>query len=440
MLKLQVAQFAFIIFAIILFLLSLYLSYFQFGKRIEEISNIRTIDIFENIKHIIDGYAKLSLYYATTQNFREESHTWIHNGFNPLEFEYLKDCKQNWTTFFFNQYLSKFRVDLPVNIEINSVKKCFFDLEKENVFKGLNDEGNFSVFCNSTNVKIYINETFLLDFINSSNFITNNRYWYLYRKFYEWARENADKFASCVCGLVKSCATCNSIEICYRGLLESLKAKFKDDEYVECYTDPTPCCYQEHGDLCRLPDICQSWQNRCYVGKNYECPQLEENENKKSYSNNYQSEYLVYYSKNVVLSDSQDYITEFYCTSCIWQENRMETHRRYYCIDYKYYESSPSGPKPLEFTAIVYAGWKNYVSCISEVKNKCENKTTECKNCNYVNGKLVCDSCKLTNCEKKGCVKCWLECKECEVKKLNGEYEVIRCKECESKPDDACPK
>lgn len=429
MMKAQIFQISFIIFALIFFLLSLYLAYFQFGKRAEEISVGRIVDIFDNIRNVINSYAKLSLYYATTQNFREESHTWIHNGFNPLEFEFLKECKENLTTFYLNQYLSKFYINLPLNIEIKKVEKCNFDLTRESVFSGKNDEGNFSVTCNSTMIKIYINDTFLLSFLNSSNFITNNRYWYLYRKFYEWAQENGDKFAACVCALVNACANCVSIETCYQGLLESLKAKFEDDKYVECYTEPSSCCYQEFGDPCKLPDGCQSWQNRCYVANKYECklPIGDMNYQNLANSNNID----IQYSMKEVKSVSSD----FYCESCKWIENRMETNRRYWCIDRKYYESSPSGPQPITFTATVYAGFKDYVSCLNLVKNNCNPENAKCNGCRDVDGKTICDRCILDDCENNGCIRCWLECEECEIQN----NKVEGCKRCESKTEIPCP-
>ncbi|MEM0480641.1 MAG: hypothetical protein QXQ14_00410 [Candidatus Aenigmatarchaeota archaeon] len=428
MYKAQITQISFIIISLLLLLLSYYLLVSGFFRQTEKTFEVRLIDIFENLKNIINSYAKLSLYYSTTQNFRTESWPWIWNGFNPLDFNWLKECKENLTTYFYNVYLNKFETNLPVNIFINTSEKCSFpDLTENSVFKGLKDEGNFTVICNSSEVRISINTTFLYSFINSSNFITNNRYWYLYRKFYEWASENANKFASCVCALVSSCADCNSIEKCYTGLLDSLKEKFKDDKYVNCYTEPTPCCIDQKGEPCKQePKKCYSWQNRCYVPNKFECgiPQTS-------------SFIFTIETSNEVKGSSND---EIKAKACRWLENRIETKRTYVCEDHKYYESSPSGPDKITFVAIVYAGFRDPKGCIEEFECGCDKNKAICEECNSSND--FCKKCTLncTDCPKKPCVYSPKKiCYNCKVEKLNGYFRIKECERCEDDPNN-CPK
>lgn len=428
MFKLQLTQVSFIIFVLLLLLLSYFLLTSRFFKYSQQTFETRLIDIFENLKNIVNSYAKLSLYYSTTQNFRSESWPWIWNGFNPLDFNWLKECKESLTTYFYNAYLQKFNTNLPVNIIIEKSDKCYFpDLKEFDVFSGKNDEGNFTVVCNNSEIKISINTTTLYSFINSSNFITNNRYWYLYRKFYEWARENSEIFTSCVCNLVSACSDCSSIEKCYKILLENLKQKFKDDKYINCYTDPSPCCTYERGEACkREQKFCYYWEKDCYVPNKIECGATinlylkERNEEKFSES------------ETKVLSNS-----EISAVACIWEENRIETRRVYTCEDYKYFESSPSGPDKIVFVSIVYAGFRNPRGCVEQINCACDESDASCEDCNPLND--FCKKCILEcrDCPKKPCIYPPKKiCYNCEVEKNNGNYKIISCEKCEDDPNN----
>lgn len=406
-----------IIFSVFILLLSYFFLNVNFSKFAEKFFEIKKIDIFENIKNIISSYSKLSLYYSATYNLRGESHTWIFNGFNPLEFEFLKSCKENITRDLFNTYLSKFYISLPLNININFTQKCQWNLKEEDVFFGKHDEGNFSLNCSEVEIIIFTNDTILLDKIEPENFITNNRYWYLYRKIYEWARENGDEFASCVCSLVSSCADCKSIDICYQNLFESLKEKFKDDEYVIC-RKTKPCCYRELGEPCIDLDGCHFWtKNICYLDPNYECPSIGS-----------------YFEKTFPITRVSSSNVFIYLT-CLWIENRMETSVIYECSEHKYYESTPSGPDKLIFTIGVFAGWKNYKACKEIIKCYYDANNAKCENCNN----NICEVCYLPfiSCEKKPCYPPpkYMECMNCKVQCRNETCKVIKCEECKDKEE-----
>lgn len=428
MLKLQITQVSFVIFALFLFLLSYFFLTSKFFKQTEQTFETKLIDIFENLRNIIASYAKLSLYYSTTQNFRGETWPWIWNGFNPPEFTWLKECKEKLTTYFYNIYLQKFYTNLPVNVDIKKSNNCYFpDLSEDSVLSGKKDEGNFSVVCNVSEVKIAITTTVLHSFINSSNSITNNRYWYLYRKFYEWAKENSNKFVYCVCGLTSSCADCSSIENCYQGLLESLRQKFKDDEYVNCYTDPSPCCVNERGVACKREQSgCYFWSKDCYVPNKMECgltvsfSHFENKEGEKE-------------SETKISASS-----EIKAKTCKWIENRIETRRSYICEDHKYFESTARGPNKIIFVAVVYSGLRNPMGCFGEVECGCNKDNAVCESCNSQNNfcekcVLECKDCPITPCiyPKKNCYKC-------NVIKIDEKYRIIKCEKCEDDPNN-CP-
>lgn len=422
--KFQVLQISFIIFSIFFLILTYFFLATNFFKVSEKILTERKIDIFENLNNIILAYSKLSLYYATTLNLREESHSWIHNGFNPLDFNYLKECKENVTRYFLNSYLSKFQVFLPVEIKISRTDKCFWNITERDVFDGKHDEGHFYTNCSEIQIIIYTNETISRDVAEIKNYISNNRYWYLYRKIYEWAKENGDKFANCVCYLVSSCANCKQIEKCYEGLFEALKEKFIEDKYVRCKEITSePCCYQEFGEPCIDIKACIGWtKNICYLSKDYECPKIDDNIQ------------MVQVIKKVASSNSNLFV---YLT-CKWLENRMETNKIYECEDYKYYESTPSGPDKIVFRIGVFAGFRNYKACIKFVKCFYSGNNAICKNCEN----NECESCLLpfVYCEENPCYNPpeYMECRNCRVNNCENEKcNVIECEKCLNK-DERC--
>ncbi len=371
--KSQIYQILSIIFGVIILTLSYFLIFLNFSKKVESVLEERKVDIINNVRLAISSYLNLALYYSASQNLRSESHAWIHNGFNPLEFNYLKSCKENLTKFYLNVYASKFYIELPLNINISKIENCFWDLTEQDVFSGKHDEGYFYVNCSNTTIKIYTNDTMLIDEIQIKEFISNNRYWYLYRKIYEWAQENGDKFAQCVCSKVASCQDCTNIKDCYSGLLDSLKEKFKDDKYVECREQSEPCCYHEFGEPCEEGKMCIGWtKKRCYFPKEWKCPLLSNIqyslENKKQI-----------FSETLYQSQKTDKCYAYY-----WYENRMETSSVYVCEDRKYYESSPKGPDKVVFAISIWSGWRFpeackekkectiYYKCVKEENNQCK--------------------------------------------------------------------
>jgi hypothetical protein len=84
------------------------------------------------------------------------------------------------------------------------------------------------------------------------------------------------------------------------------------------------------------------------------------------------------------------------CRAYYWHEARFSSAHIFTCKDYKYYISSPKGPKPLTFSVSVYAYFRDQDACKSLV---------EC-DCTLPNGRRAssCDECRPIG---PACMKCF---------------------------------
>jgi len=411
--KLQLYEILVLSFSVTFLLLSLFFIFSKFFKEEEKYEEIRILDIFDKINSIVKSFLKLAHYYSTTQHFREEYHTWIYNGPNPLDFNLLKECKEKLINKSINSYLCKLHFYLPIKIEKKFFDECKLDINEEDVMRGLHDEGNFTSYCSNAKINIFINTTQLAERIDVENLVTNNRYWYLFRNIQEWSKEAGNKFAACVCSLTHSCIGCKEVKKCYEEIFEMLKERFKDDEYVICKKSPI-CCYNETFFDCLWDDTCKGWsKNICHLRKDYNCSIGEPS-----------CTYEEIITQGKVLST-----TEFKCYIPI--SFAMETSSIFYCEDRKYFESYPSGTTPVKFKIGIFAGFN--VSCSSCcMKSDCEVSKKFCNDCE----RGICKECKFP-CPNKNCIKGYLICKNCKYE----DEKIIKCEECKCETcNEACNK
>jgi hypothetical protein len=394
--KSQLFEILFLIFAVIFSILSYFLITSYYFKQIEKEEEKRIVEIFDKMRDIINSFLKLSLYYSTVQHFREESHTWIYNSPNPINFEELKNCKEKLINISINKYFLNFEIDLPIKIEKKQFEFCKINVNEIDLKNGYFDEGNFTVNCSNAYINIYTNTTQLFEYLNISNFIINNRYWYLFRNIQDWSKEAGNIFVNCISNLVKNCIGCLRAYECYEKIFEMLKKKF--DKYVKCEYSNIPCCFEEKA-------VCKnqlSYRKPCNIPKDYSCYTLPT------------------YSK--VLSYS-DFSCEIPLTF------RIETSNYFICQDEKYYESYPSGTIPIKFSIGIYADIT--IDC-ANCKERLSCSLDYCSNCREIckkeNEKEIC----YNFCEiciyKCPCNKCTMICKNC----IDGNCEYCECACCKN--------
>jgi hypothetical protein len=370
------------------------------------------VDVTRNLVESFKKYLQLSLTYSSHQALREhaclggtigdERNHWICNGPNPVPVEVSKNCLELYTLYYLNEYSSLFNTSLPVKI----IKQNFTDLlygvdEREvlnppSTYDPFYDEGNFWV--NSTGAKILLTGDNIQAFegISTQDFISRNRYWYMFRIFTEWA--NDDVFSPCICGKIgcsctstsdeESCSSCSApVEECAKMALEDLQKRFdKADTNVTCKMS-RECCRQGVGPPCGSPNACLPWKSRCAALCTHTCVDPKISARACPLSSSFSSSstalqaddyfYLVSYNKNPYML----YFQSLVCKCDYWYEGRIAAIYTYSCEDHKYYVPSDKGPVPLTFSVNALASWRNPQACYSQRTCPCPDSATTCSEC-----------------------------------------------------------
>lgn len=168
-----------------------------------------------------------------------------------------------------NSYLVNLNVEELVKLSITNYTCIDYDVNEISVSQGLSDE-RFNVGAYGSK----INVSYEKDIVSSDNDVYEEiaqvRFWYMYRKFREWAPGAASTLTNGVCNcLAYACCplgfcdkTCPQFQSCVEEVinqaLNQLKAKFKDDPYVEC-SATLGCCYAGIISCCPSPSGCFPW-------------------------------------------------------------------------------------------------------------------------------------------------------------------------------------
>jgi hypothetical protein len=373
-----------------------------------QVFHIRTIDVVRNLIEDFKNYLKLSLTYSSQQSLREHAckggiidvkegkvvvEEWICNGPTPVPVELSRNCLGTYTKYYLNVYLGEFNTSLPLKLSKTNFTNCIYGVDNSRVFGGKYDEGNFWINCSKITLAISGKNISEYEEINTSDFISKNRYWYMFRIFTEWA--NDDIYSPCICSKIEcACSStsgeeyCSSsclreVEDCAQKALEDLQRRF--DENVKCEKTRI-CCAQGRGPSCLPPSPCLSWGNRlCSNPCEHECYQPPSPEKicppqPQSLSAFSQNSTFNYISNAIGFSGSS-----LNCKCLYWYEARLAGAYEFRCTDYKYYVPSSKGPVPLTFAASAYAYWRDQDVCKSENMCYCPPDAKSCEECTSVN-------------------------------------------------------
>jgi hypothetical protein len=397
--KSQIIPISFLLLSVGLIIIGFIFYNVFYGKKYEEeILEIKILDATRNVIENAKNYLKLSLVYSSLQAMREQAASggsvgagpWICNGPNPLPLETSKGCLENYTKYYLTIYGSKFNTTLPLNVYLKDFSSLIYQLEGSGVFNGLYDEGNFTINATGARISVTKDELRVSEDFNISELITKNRFWYMFRVFTEWANE--DPFSPCICAYLgcaclsssqeEQCSTCQQYaDACAEYALKVLQSKF--DEYVKC-EKANICCAQGIGPSCLDPTDCIPWSNRiCTRSCEHNCTQPY------AYNSYYKSSYspispaLTSLNRKILFqgSDQQSDCKEYDCKTYYWYEARFSAAYIFTCKDYKYYISSPKGPKPLTFSVAAYAYLRDQDRCKALIKCDCPPSATKCEEC-----------------------------------------------------------
>lgn len=406
------------------------------------------LDALRNELERIKGYSKLSFIYSTHQALREhaclggltKATPWICNVPNTVSVEDSKACLEEYTLYYTNTYLENYTIlDLPINLAKNNFSSCSYEVDSGGVYSGKYDEGEFWVSINNASMSVFSQYALMKDDMSLNEFITRNRYWYMFRIFTEWAEANV--YAPCICSNIgcacssgsgdQVCTSCASASYqCAQLALKDLQSRF-DGTTIRCRVGGTigvggsDCCAQGIGPISCVPrNTCIGWSSQvCNADCQHDCVSpppagklcpvkvVSSSSATKTtlyeISSNYNSSVL-FDEEGVQTCDrspiTEDLTNELYsvysenpenfnllsitrsCFSCscrYYIEARFASMHTFTCIDSKYYVPSEKGPVPLRFNVAAFASYRAPDLC--PVKVRCTGTISEegtCAECN----------------------------------------------------------
>ena len=358
-----------------------------------QVFRTHTIDIVRNLIEQFKNYLGLSLTYSSHQSLREHAclgglvggaGPWICNGPNPVDVDQSRDCLETYTKYYLNVYTNLFNTSLPIDLTKVNYTDCLYDVNRGDVFSKKYDEGNFWVNCSEPKIAVSGKNINEYEKILTDDFITKNRYWYMFRNFYDWA--NADVYSPCICSIIgcscgsgsgeEFCSSClDPVEDCAQIALENLQKRFDDDVVCDMTRE---CCNQGVGPPCGCPCLCLPWENTCMANCQHECIDPPEAANSCPVSDSFS---LQGFQEENSKPFSRISAQSLNCVCDYWYEGRVAAGYRYRCQDFKYFVPSDKGPVPLSFIVEAFAFWRNPCACWSKNGCNCPEDAESCSEC-----------------------------------------------------------
>lgn len=300
------------------FKLSTYLDYIKFFYRIS----------LHFSTHL--GASEVAKRGGISQTGENYPRSWICNQVDVPSVEEVRFFLSNETLAFLNNYIKNFNQSEILRINLSKVSCVDFKVSEQEVKAKKYDE-SFEALLAGSNIFIALDEenvTSLGDLTERISFI---RFWYMYRKFTEWAETYGPLYIQemcrslskiCYCQGRGKCENCRefllAVESVAKNGLENLEKIFSDP-YVKCEYSITCCVYEK--DDCPLITYegCYEWQPKCG-----DCAKLP-------------------YSKPCLGLQECSGSCGYYA------EVKGATKVIFSCRDTKYFVSTPSGPKELIF-------------------------------------------------------------------------------------------
>ena len=221
---------------------------------------------------ILKGISRNSLILAAhrgTYTVAGRGESYICNGPTPPKLEEIRYALSNETNSILNNYLKNINfTEKVLSYNVTPSTCADYPMDESKLSSGKNDE-NFSVGSYGSSVSVVTVENNVTSKNDNFETITQNRFWFLYRKFKQWSESSslASDVCSCVCSGV--CNGCDQMVLeKARKLLETTIG----DKYVKCYFQKN-CCYEEVV-LYNGPeyDGCITWENAkgcplCYLDR-----------------------------------------------------------------------------------------------------------------------------------------------------------------------------
>lgn len=352
--KLKGSLMPFIFIILLAFLALLFWRYYSGGNLTgagQEIADASLMNMLRSEIEASKRFSKMSLAYSSEQALyehalaggicsNEKTEGWICNTPSPKDFEDNKKCLENRTLSYINLFVQNYSIDLPVDYELSGFKSLNYQISFSDVLEGNYDEGNYLMSAQGSAMKISAKGSKASEEIKLEENIGKNRYWYLYRNFYDWSNENL--YSKEIQECTVSCQGCECIEHAAENALDSLQKKF--DEFVACNSKRI-CCVRGPSRLTGLMKGFSFWdQSDCISGCQIKCGQAISN---LTYGLD-KSPFEAYKS-----SAQSDRISD----------NKLAAVYEFSCTDNKYFVATGEGPKPLTFKVLASASFVDKGAC-----------------------------------------------------------------------------
>ncbi|MEM5874669.1 MAG: hypothetical protein QW641_01935 [Candidatus Aenigmatarchaeota archaeon] len=329
----------FVIFSVIF--IYIFFNIFYGTKYETQVFEISIVDRVRNVIENLKNFLHLSLTYSAHKALKEQAEegglrpagSWICNAPSQPSIDEAKQCLEKWTQYYLNVYLNNFTISLPLDIIKKNFTSCIYDIDENGILSGVFDEGYFWVNCSYSplivkgiNVNISAFEN-----ITTNDFITKNRFWYMFRIFYEWANDNV--YGRCMCAACLACGGCDAAQRCAQEAYNDLIRRFDND--VKCKEPSRDCCDHESGPVsCEKKSECLTWTDTQCTCIGHFCTNPP---------------WLI---TGYAMAQEE----EKRCPG--WAENRLAATYTYKCEDHKYYVPSINGPVPLKFNVKISAMYR----------------------------------------------------------------------------------
>jgi hypothetical protein len=294
-----------------------------------------------------------------------------------------------------NKYIKNFKIyDLP-QINITNSTCVDYDVNSTSVISGKNDE-EFYVGAYGSKINITLENNSVTSDNEVYEKIAQDRFWYMYRKFKEWAPQGANILSGgtcsclpeiCACGNSQGvggcepCAnSCPGFQSCLQNVIENARQALINtfnDEYVTCSANLIGCYHEL--EPCSGTFACVDWEDApackdCFIENTGElCGKSILSERRQTQSfvsiSSDLSQFFSYSKNKIYFSDS--------CSNkkCkVWSETKGSMEVVFSCTDKKYL-LSVAGNRNLIFSVHAMVKLRS-INCYKE--ESCVESNGEC--------------------------------------------------------------
>jgi hypothetical protein len=235
-------------------------------------------------KHLdmIKGFSKNALILSThraTSAVGAEGITFYCLAPTPPTTKQIRYDLSNKTVNFLNAYISNYDVPDPT-ITFNIDKFSCVDNPIDYELSSEKYDENFTSNAYGSKIKISVMENNVSSTNDFYELISENRFWFLYRKLNDWALYKGREFEKRICSCLNKyshscpaeissigCEECPELSRCLREQIDITAqdmTQYFEDKFIDCVGSPT-CCYGKRGDPCQNRDSgCPFWVgNKC---------------------------------------------------------------------------------------------------------------------------------------------------------------------------------